>query len=54
MWSKKELIEKQARFWVLMAQGSTLKRLRIADLRLAGTEVRAIATQIGGQPGVAP
>lgn len=24
MWSKKELIEKQARFWVLMAQGSTL------------------------------
>jgi transposase, IS30 family len=25
MWSKKELIEKQARFWVLMAQGSTLQ-----------------------------
>jgi len=24
MSSKKELIEKQARFWVLMAQGSTL------------------------------
>ncbi|MEP6563462.1 MAG: IS30 family transposase [Nakamurella sp.] len=24
MWSKKELIEKQARFWMLMAQGSTL------------------------------
>jgi len=87
MWSKKELIEKQARFWVLMAQGSTLQaacdavgvdrrtgrhwrqatggqvprkkpepsgrylsleeRLRIADLRLAGTGVRAIATQIG-------
>jgi len=87
MWSKKELIEKQARFWVLMAQGSTLQaacdavgvdrrtgrhwrqatggqvprrkpepsgrylsleeRLRIADLRLAGAGVRAIATQIG-------
>jgi len=25
MWSKKDLIEKQARFWVLMAQGSTLQ-----------------------------
>ena len=25
MWSKKELIDKQARFWVLMAQGSTLQ-----------------------------
>jgi transposase, IS30 family len=25
VWSKKELIEKQARFWVLMAQGSTLQ-----------------------------
>ena len=25
MWSKKELIEKQAGFWVLMAQGSTLQ-----------------------------
>jgi hypothetical protein len=24
MWSKKELIDKQAQFWVLMAQGSTL------------------------------
>ena len=24
MWSKKELIDKQARFWVLMAGGSTL------------------------------
>jgi hypothetical protein len=24
MWSKKELIDKQARFWVLMAKGSTL------------------------------
>jgi hypothetical protein len=24
MWSKFELVEKQARFWVLMAQGSTL------------------------------
>ena len=24
MWSKKELIDKQARFWVLMAQGATL------------------------------
>jgi IS30 family transposase len=87
MWSKKELIEKQARFWVLMAQGSTLQaacdavgvnrrtgrhwrqatggqiprkkpepsgrylcleeRLRIADLHLAGTGVRAIATQVG-------
>lgn len=87
MWSKKELIEKQARFWVLMAQGSTLQaacdavdvnrrtgrhwreatggqiprkkpepsgrylcleeRLRIADLHVAGTGVRAIATQVG-------
>lgn len=25
MWSKKELIDKQARFWLLMAQGSTLQ-----------------------------
>jgi IS30 family transposase len=25
MWSKKELIDKQARFWVLMAEGSTLQ-----------------------------
>jgi hypothetical protein len=25
MWSKKELIQKLARFWVLMAQGSTLQ-----------------------------
>ncbi|MDQ2853029.1 MAG: hypothetical protein M3Y49_20280, partial [Actinomycetota bacterium] len=25
MWSKKELIDKQARFWVLMGQGSTLR-----------------------------
>jgi len=25
MWSRKELVEKQARFWVLMAQGSTLQ-----------------------------
>ncbi len=25
MWSRKELIDKQARFWVLMAQGSTLQ-----------------------------
>jgi len=25
MWSKKELIDKQARFWVLMAKGSTLQ-----------------------------
>ncbi len=24
MWSQKELIDKQAQFWVLMAQGSTL------------------------------
>ena len=87
MWSKKELIEKQARFWVLMAQGSTLQaacdavgvnrrtgrhwrqatggriprkkpepsgrylcleeRLRIADLHLVGTGVRAIAAQVG-------
>ncbi len=90
MWSKKELIEKQARFWVLMAQGSTLQaacdavgvnrrtgrhwrqatggqvprkkpepsgrylnldeRLRIADLRLAGNGVRAIAIQIARSP----
>ncbi len=25
MWSRKELIDKQARFWVLLAQGSTLQ-----------------------------
>ncbi len=25
MWSKKELIDKQAAFWVLIAQGSTLQ-----------------------------
>lgn len=87
MWSKKEIREKKARFWVLMAAGSTLQaacdavgvdrvsgrrwrqatggriprkkpepsgrylsldeRLRIADLHLAGTGVRAIARQIG-------
>ncbi len=90
MWTKKELIEKQARFWVLMAAGSTLQaacdavgvnrrtgrhwrqatggqvprkkpepsgrylslgdRLRIADLRLAGNGVRAIATEIERSP----
>ncbi len=90
MWSKQELIEKQARFWVLMSQGSTLQaacdavgvnrrtgrhwrqatggqvprkkpepsgrylsleeRLQIADLHLAGTGVRTIATQIGRAP----
>ncbi len=90
MWSKKELIEKQARFWVLMAAGSTLQaacdavgvnrrtgrhwrqatggqvprkkpdpsgrylsldeRLRIADLRLAGAGVRAIAIQLARSP----
>ncbi len=90
MWSKKELIEKQARFWVLMSRGSTLQaacdavgvdrrtgrhwrqatggqvprkkpepsgrylrleeRLQIADLHLAGTGVRTIATQIGRAP----
>ena len=88
--SKKEMIEKQARFWVVMAAGSTLQaacdavgvnrltgrrwrqatggqvprrkpapsgrylsldeRLRIADLRLAGDGVRAIATAIGRSP----
>lgn len=87
VWSKKEIREKKARFWVLMAAGSTLQaacdavgvdrvsgrrwrqatggriprkkpepsgrylsldeRLRIADLHLAGTGVRAIARQIG-------
>jgi len=25
MWSKKELVLKQARFWVVIAQGSTLQ-----------------------------
>jgi len=90
MWSKKELIEKQARFWVVIASGSTLQaacdavgvdrrtgrrwrrvaggqvprkkpelsgrylsveeRLQIADLRLGGHGVRAIATQIGRSP----
>jgi len=86
MWSKKELIEKQARFWVVIAGGSTLQaacdavgvdrrtgrrwrratggqvprkkaepsgrylsleeRLKIADLRLSGLGVRAIAVQL--------
>jgi len=90
VWSKKELIDKQAEFWVLMARGSTLtaacdavgvnrrtgrhwrqapggriprrrpepsgrylgldERLRIADLRLAGIGVRAIAIQLGRSP----
>ena len=90
MWSKKELIDKQARFWVLMAGGSTLtgasetvgvsratgrkwrqatggriprrrpepsgrylsleERLQIADLRLGGAGVRAIAVEIGRSP----
>ena len=90
MWSKKELIDKQAAFWVLMARGSTLtaacdavgvnrrtgrhwrqatggriprkrpepsgrylsldERLQIADLRLAGVGVRAIAIQLGRSP----
>ncbi len=90
MWSKKELIEKQARFWQVIAGGSTLQaacdavgvdrrtgrrwrratggqvprkkpepsgrylsleeRLQIADLRVAGACVRAIATQIGRSP----
>ena len=87
MWSKYELVEKQARFWVLMTQGSTLtaacdavgvnrrtgrrwrqatggriplpeaersgrylsleERLRIADLHVTGTGVRAIAVLVG-------
>ncbi len=90
MWSKKDLIEKQARFWLVIASGSTLQaacdavgvdrrtgrrwrqatggqvprkrpepsgrylslaeRLQIADLHLAGTGVRTIATQIGRAP----
>jgi len=90
MRSKKEMIEIQARFWVLIAAGSTLQaacdavgvnrrtgrrwrqatggqlprkkpepsgrylsldeRLRIADLRLAGGGVRAIATALGRSP----
>jgi IS30 family transposase len=90
MWSKKELIDKQARFWVLMAGGSTLtaasetvgvsratgrkwrqatggriprkrpepsgrylsleERIQIADLRLGGAGVRAIAVEIGRSP----
>ncbi len=90
MWSKKELIDKEARFWVLMAKGSTLQaacdavgvtramgrhwrqatggqvprkkpepsgrylsldeRLQVADLRLVGAGVRAIAMQIGRAP----
>ena len=87
MWSKYELVEKQARFWELITQGSTLtaacdavgvnrrtgrrwrqatggriplpeaersgrylsleERLRIADLHLGGTGVRAIAALVG-------
>src|SRR5450756_684797 len=87
---KKELIDKQAQFWVLMTQGSTLTaaceavgvhratgckrrqatggriprkqpslvgsemcirdRLQIADLRLGGAGVRAIAVGIGRSP----
>jgi IS30 family transposase len=90
VWSKKELIDKQAAFWVLMARGSTLtaacdavgvnrrtgrhwrqatggriprkrpepsgrylsldERLQIADLRLAGVGVRAIAIELGRSP----
>ncbi len=88
-WSKKELIEKQAPFWPVIASGSTLQaacdaagvdrrtgrrwrqatggqvprkkpepsgrylsveeRLQIADLRVAGAGVRAIATEAGEQ-----
>ena len=87
VWSKYELEEKQARFWVLMAQGSTLtaacdavgvnrrtgrrwrqatggriplpeaersgrylsleERLRIVNLHVTGTGVRAIAVLVG-------
>ena len=87
VWSKYELVGKQARFWVLITQGSTLtaacdavgvnrrtgrrwrqatggriplpeaetsgrylsleERLRIADLHLGGTGVRAIAALVG-------
>ncbi|EON22201.1 integrase catalytic subunit [Nocardioides sp. CF8] len=90
MWSTKELIEKQARFWVVIASGSTLQaacdavgvdrrtgrrwrrvaggqvprkkpepsgrylsveeRLQIADLRVGGHGVRAVAAQIGRSP----
>src|SRR5665647_1909384 len=90
MSTKKELIVKQVRFWVLMAGGSTLtaaceaagvhratgrkwrqaaggliprqrpvlsgrylsleERLQIADLRLGGAGVRAIAVGIGRSP----
>jgi len=90
VWSKKELIDEQAEFWVWMARGSTLiaaceavgvdrrigrhwrqatggriprkkppptgrflsleERLRVADLRLAGEGVRAIATELGRSP----
>src|SRR5216684_6309532 len=90
MWSKKELIDKQAEFWVVLARGATLQaacdavgvnrrtgrrwrqatggriprksappsgrylslaeRLQMADLRLAGATVRAIATELGRSP----
>ena len=90
MWSKFELVEMQARFWVLMSKGSTLtaacdavgvnrrtgrrwrqatggripvpeaersgrylcleERLRIADLHVNGTGVRAIAAEVGRSP----
>ena len=90
MLSRKESIEKQAAFWVLIAKGSTLQaacdavgvdrrsgrhwrqatggmvprkkptpsgryleledRLRIADLHLGGSGVRAIAVQLGRSP----
>ncbi len=87
MLSKKERVDREAQFWVLIARGSTLtaacdavgvnrrtgrrwrqatggriprakpepsgrylcleERLRIADLRLAGTSVLAIAREVG-------
>jgi hypothetical protein len=90
VWSKKELIDKQAAFWVLIGRGSTLQaacdavgvdrrsgrhwrqatggmvprkkppasgrylsleeRLRIADLHLAGSGVRAISVQLRRSP----
>jgi len=90
VWSKKELIDKQAEFWVVLTRGATLQaacdavgvnrrtgrrwrqatggriprktappsgrylsladRLQMADLRLGGATVHAIATELGRSP----
>jgi hypothetical protein len=47
MWSKKELIEKQARFWALMAQGSTVKAV---DFRLGVCVYDDSGVEVGWPP----